>query len=102
MPRPSRTIAEPEPVTADIDVALRPRRGARPSAQRGERGRLYRLTHPRFVIEVIDELRKVTWPSRDETRNLTTVVVIVTAAAAIFLGGIDIAFSRAMDNLLLP
>ena len=102
MPRPTRSIAEPEAVSADAGVALRPRRGPRPSAQRGERGRLYRLTHPRIIGEIIDELRKVSWPSRHETRNLTTVVVIVTAAAAVYLGAIDIAFSRVLENVLLP
>ncbi len=38
------------------------------------------------------ELRKVTWPTRDETRNLTTIIVIVTIVMAIFLGTLDYVF----------
>jgi preprotein translocase subunit SecE len=86
----------------DADSTLRPRRGARPSPTRGEHGYFHRITRPRFVIEIIDELRKVTWPSRYETQNLTTVVVIVTIAAAVFLGATDFVFSRLLENVLLP
>ncbi len=91
---------------AQPGVALRPRRSTpRPSesATRGrERSRFYRWTHPRFAIDIIDELRKVVWPSRTETRNLTTVVVIVATAVAIILGTVDWAFNRVMENILLP
>ena len=38
------------------------------------------------------ELRKVTWPTRDETKTLTTIIVIVTIAMAIFLGLLDYIF----------
>ena len=38
------------------------------------------------------ELRKVTWPTRDETRNLTMIIVAVTIAMAIFLGMLDYIF----------
>ncbi len=86
----------------ETDPTVRPRRGARPSGQRRERGRLYRLTHPRFISEVTEELRKVTWPSQAETRNLTTVVVIVATAAAVYLAAVDIAFNRLLDNVLVP
>lgn len=38
------------------------------------------------------ELRKVTWPTRDETKSLTTIIVIVTVAMALFLGLLDYIF----------
>lgn len=38
------------------------------------------------------ELRKVTWPTRDETKNLTIIIVIVTIAMAFFLGSLDYLF----------
>ena len=101
--RPARQAASPNDV-ATADVALRPRRTQpqRPSAPRGERGRLYRLTHPRLIIEVVDELRKVVWPSRQETRSLTTVVVIVSVTIGAFLGAVDWGFSRLLERVLLP
>lgn len=102
MPQPGRSVAAPAAAPVETDATVRPRRGGRPSGQRRERGRLYRLTHPRFISEVIEELRKVTWPSQAETRNLTTVVVIVAAAAAVYLAAVDIAFNRLLENVLVP
>ncbi len=48
----------------------------------------------RLVGEVYSELRKVTWPSRQETTRLTTIVIIISAAIGALLGLIDIGFSR--------
>ncbi len=45
----------------------------------------------RFVREVIAELKKVTWPTRQETIKLTMVVVTVAGAIGLFVGGLDIA-----------
>ncbi|MFQ5933873.1 MAG: preprotein translocase subunit SecE [Dehalococcoidia bacterium] len=53
----------------------------------------------RFVGEVIGELRKVNWPSREETKRLTTMVVIVSVAMGILLGVVDEAFSFVADAL---
>ncbi len=41
------------------------------------------------VRDIIAELRKVTWPTREETRNLTIVVVGISATIGILLGGLD-------------
>lgn len=46
----------------------------------------------RFVQEVWAELKKVTWPSRQETIKLTLVVITVAAAIGFFVGGLDILF----------
>ena len=46
----------------------------------------------KYFNETRAELRKVTWPTRDETRNLTTIIVIVTVAMAMFLGLLDYIF----------
>ncbi len=42
-----------------------------------------------FLKETRDELKKVVWPTRDEVIRLTSVVIIVSVIAGIFLGGID-------------
>ena len=43
----------------------------------------------RFYRETVGELRKVSWPTREEAINLTFIVVLVLVAMAILLGGID-------------
>ncbi len=40
----------------------------------------------RYFKETRAELRKVHWPSRQEARNLTIIVLAVTVAMTIFLG----------------
>ncbi len=37
----------------------------------------------------IAEMRKVTWPTKKETYNYTLLVVGVSLAMAVFLGGLD-------------
>ena len=39
----------------------------------------------RYLRETRGELRKVTWPTRDEAWRLTAIVLGVTAAFAVFL-----------------
>ena len=102
-PAAPSTPATPPPAAQTV----RPRRGTpRPSAGAqsgagGNRGRLYRLTHPRLVMETISELRKVVWPSRAETRSLSTVVIVIAIAVGILLGSVDWVFNRLMENVLL-
>jgi preprotein translocase subunit SecE len=53
-----------------------------------------------FVQDVLVEFRKVTWPSRQELINSTTVVIVVTVVLAFFLGGVDIALPRLVERIL--
>jgi preprotein translocase subunit SecE len=53
-----------------------------------------------FVQDVLVEFRKVTWPSRQELINSTTVVIVVTVVLAFFLGGLDIALTRLVERIL--
>jgi preprotein translocase subunit SecE len=53
-----------------------------------------------FVQEVLAEFRKVTWPSRQELINSTTIVIVVTVVLAFFLGGVDIALARVVERIL--
>jgi preprotein translocase SecE subunit len=56
---------------------------------------------PRFALDIATELRKVVWPSREDTIYLTVVVVIVTLIIGAILGAIDIGFGWLIDNYLL-
>lgn len=79
----------------------RPTPPRRPS-QEGRDGRgssgAFRL---KWAGDIINELRKVTWPSWQETRYLTFVVLIVATAIGLFLGGVDLLFNWFIDNTLL-
>ena len=59
------------------------------------------LLRPRWAEDIVSELRKVTWPSREDTWYLTVVVLIVATAFGVFLGGIDLLFNWAIDKTLL-
>jgi preprotein translocase subunit SecE len=54
-----------------------------------------------FLKESRLELKKVRWPAREETIRYTTSVVLISAALAVFLGGLDFLFQIVLDTLLL-
>ena len=47
-----------------------------------------------FFGGVASELRKVNWPSREQTTRLTVLVLVVSVVIGGILGLIDIGFSR--------
>ena len=54
-----------------------------------------------FFKEVKIELKKVTWPTRQETIKYTLLVIGVSAGVAIFLGGLDFLFSFIISKFVL-
>jgi preprotein translocase subunit SecE len=52
-----------------------------------------------FAREVRAELRKVAWPSRAETGNYTTVVIITIVAITAIVAGLDWVFSQSVLEL---
>jgi len=56
---------------------------------------------PRWIADIITELRKVVWPSRQDTLHLTVVVLIVSAIIGAALGGLDLGFGWLVENILL-
>lgn len=54
----------------------------------------------RYLKETRGELRKVTWPTRDESQRLTIIVIAVTIAFALFLWVFDFLFSNAIQALI--
>ena len=53
-----------------------------------------------FIKEVRDELMKVTWPTRDEVVKLTVIVVVVSLALGIYIGGLDSVMTKVTDILI--
>lgn len=47
-----------------------------------------------YFNEVRSELKKVTWPSRQQTISLTWLVISVSAVVALYLGLLDALFER--------
>ncbi|MGH3146134.1 MAG: preprotein translocase subunit SecE [Rubrobacter sp.] len=53
------------------------------------------LARPRrFVRDVRGELRRVTWPGRDQLRQSTAVVLIIVLTLAAYVAAWDFVFSR--------
>ena len=53
-----------------------------------------------FYRETIGELRKVSWPTRDEAMNLTMIVIVVLVGMAMFLGLIDLVGETLLQRAL--
>ena len=54
-----------------------------------------------FIREVVSELRKVVWPTREEATRLTIMVIVVAGAVGVLLGVIDIGFSLLVRKVLI-
>ncbi|MEA2490066.1 MAG: SecE/Sec61-gamma subunit of protein translocation complex [Acidobacteriota bacterium] len=46
----------------------------------------------RFIEESWSELKKVTWPTREQVRNLTLLVFVISGAVGLFIAVFDIGF----------
>ena len=53
-----------------------------------------------FLKDVRVELRKVSWPTRQETVKLTGVVILISLILAAFLGLLDFGFITLLNRLL--
>jgi preprotein translocase subunit SecE len=52
-----------------------------------------------LIHDTRSEIRKVTWPDRETTRNLTIVVIVMAVILGVLLGGIDAIFIRVWDAI---
>jgi len=50
-----------------------------------------------FLTEVRNEMRRVTWPSRKEVYATTVVVILTSAFFGIYLWGLDVTLSAAVN-----
>ena len=53
-----------------------------------------------FFREVRAELKRVTWPTRKETLGATSVVLVLVAIMAFFLGLVDLGLHELMRRIL--
>ena len=50
-----------------------------------------------FVVEMVDELKKATWPTRTELRDSTIVVILAVALLGLFTSIGDFALYQVVD-----
>ena len=53
-----------------------------------------------FFKEVSVELKKVSWPTRQQTVSATVVVIVVTFIVAFFLGIVDIILANLVGTVM--
>jgi len=55
--------------------------------------------NPNLATDVLDELKKVSWPSRAETIRLTSIVIAVSLIIGLYIGIIDILLAKGLEFL---
>ena len=53
-----------------------------------------------FLVEVRNEMRRVTWPSRKEVYATTLVVILTSAFFGVYLWGLDLMLNAAVNWVL--
>lgn len=54
-----------------------------------------------FLHESRQELRRVNWPTREETVRYTMFVIVLSLGFAVFLGALDFIFMQALERTLV-
>ena len=54
----------------------------------------------RYFTEVVSELRKVSWPTLEQVRNLTVLVFAVSFVVGIYITVLDFVFAQLIGRLV--
>lgn len=57
------------------------------------------LPAPAFTRDIVEELKKVTWPTRKVTTRLTLVVVGMSLIIGLYIGIIDVLLTKGLEIL---
>jgi len=87
--------------TAGRQTSSRPAGPSMSTSSPSEPPRKGSLLKPRWAMDIISELRKVTWPSRREVMNLTVVVLVVSLLLGAVLGVADLGFGWFVEETIL-
>ncbi len=52
-------------------------------------------------LEIVGELKKVTWPTRHEVIRLTGIVLVICVAAGIVIGLFDFGFAQLVSKVFI-
>ncbi len=55
----------------------------------------------RFLEEAWSELKKVTWPTREQTRNLTVLVFVISGLVGLYITLFDAIFTELVRSVTL-
>ncbi|MCL4363715.1 preprotein translocase subunit SecE [Patescibacteria group bacterium] len=55
------------------------------------------VAKPNIGNEIVDELKKVTWPTREQTIRLTIVVIVVSLIIGFYVGIIDVLLAKGLE-----
>lgn len=55
------------------------------------------VVSPNFATDVVEELKKVTWPTRKDTIRLTFVVISISLIIGLYIGIIDILLTKGLE-----
>lgn len=53
-----------------------------------------------FLKETYDELKLVKWPTRNEVVRLTAVVIFISVAVGLYIGGVDYILAKAIELIV--
>ncbi|OGY17714.1 MAG: preprotein translocase subunit SecE [Candidatus Chisholmbacteria bacterium RIFCSPHIGHO2_12_FULL_49_9] len=53
-----------------------------------------------FIRQSIEELKKVSWPTRTETAKLTLIVIAVSVAVGLYIGALDFLFTKLVELII--
>ena len=53
-----------------------------------------------YIKGAIEEMKKVTWPTKKETKNYTYLVIGISISVAIFLGALDFIFTFGLEFIV--
>jgi preprotein translocase subunit SecE len=54
----------------------------------------------RFVQDSYQELKKVNWPTPQQARSLTILVLLVSAAVSVYIGVFDVIFGAISTHIM--
>jgi preprotein translocase subunit SecE len=54
----------------------------------------------KYYRDVVGEMRKVSWPTREEVKDMTVVVLTVSGMLALFTFAVDWVINAVMDKIL--
>jgi len=57
------------------------------------------LLKTQFANGIVEELKKVTWPTREETVRLTIIVIGISLIIGVYIGIIDVLLTKGLELL---
>jgi len=54
----------------------------------------------KYITEVVQEIKKVSWPTKEQTINKTVLVIVVGTGVALYIGGLDLILQKTMQLLI--